>query len=145
MKSLLIKGTGGKGMYLSRSESLKAVLFMRFFKRKSQSIFGSCDINEQRIIREGGFINMHKDISGVLTVSTCLLNRDRNSVSDFREDPPPEPHVSFFTQRCLSLPVTVPLTTHTWKKNKTRKNTFSEMSTSGGSLGLKLLFGCLPF
>lgn len=42
---------------------------------------------------------MHKDISGVLTVSTCLLNRDRNSVSDFTETPPPltEPHVSFFT------------------------------------------------
>lgn len=32
---------------------------------------------------------MHKDISGVLTVSTCLLNRDRNSVSDFTETPPP--------------------------------------------------------
>lgn len=32
---------------------------------------------------------MHKDISGVLTVSTCLLNRERNSVSDFTETPPP--------------------------------------------------------
>lgn len=31
MKGFLIKGTG-KGMYLSRSESLKAVLFMRFLK-----------------------------------------------------------------------------------------------------------------
>lgn len=31
MKSLLIKGTG-KAVYLSRSESLKAVLFMRFLK-----------------------------------------------------------------------------------------------------------------
>lgn len=31
---------------------------------------------------------MHKDISGVLTVSTCLLNHDRNSVSDFTETPP---------------------------------------------------------
>ncbi len=31
MKSFLIKGTG-KAMYLSRSESLKAVLFMRFLK-----------------------------------------------------------------------------------------------------------------
>lgn len=30
---------------------------------------------------------MHKDISGVLTVSTCLLNHDRNSVSDFQETP----------------------------------------------------------
>lgn len=43
---------------------------------------------------------MHKDISGVLTVSTCLLNRDRNSVSDFTQTGPPqplptEPHVSF--------------------------------------------------
>lgn len=35
---------------------------------------------------------MHKDISGVLTVSTCLLNRDRNSVSDFTETPPSPPH-----------------------------------------------------
>lgn len=54
-----------------------------------------------------GFINMHKDISGVLTVSTCLLNRQ----SDFTKTSPPapsaaaaaasrflpEPHVSFFT------------------------------------------------
>lgn len=31
MKSFLIKGTG-KAMYLSGSESLKAVLFMRFLK-----------------------------------------------------------------------------------------------------------------
>lgn len=31
MKSFLIKGTG-KEMYLSRSESLKAVLFMHFLK-----------------------------------------------------------------------------------------------------------------
>lgn len=35
---------------------------------------------------------MHKDISGVLTVSTCLLNRERNSVSDFTETPPPQPN-----------------------------------------------------
>lgn len=34
---------------------------------------------------------MHKDISGVLTVSTCLLNHDRNSVSDFTETPLPPP------------------------------------------------------
>lgn len=36
---------------------------------------------------------MHKDISGVLTVSTCLLNRDRNSVSDFTETPPSPSHM----------------------------------------------------
>lgn len=34
---------------------------------------------------------MHKDISGVLTVSTCLLNHDRNSVSDFTQTSPPHP------------------------------------------------------
>lgn len=34
---------------------------------------------------------MHKDISGVLTVSTCLLNRDRNCVSDFTQAGPPLP------------------------------------------------------
>lgn len=32
---------------------LKSCFIYALFKRKSQSIFGSCDINEQRIIREG--------------------------------------------------------------------------------------------
>lgn len=44
---------------------------------------------------------MHKDISGVLTVSTCLLNRDRNSVSDFTQTSPPLP--SSQSHMCPSL------------------------------------------
>lgn len=47
---------------------------------------------------------MHKDISGVLTVSTCLLNRDRDSVSDFTETPPPPPRAT-----CVLLYLTSPL------------------------------------
>lgn len=81
---------------------------------------------------------MHKDISGVLTVSTCLLNRDRNSVSDFTETPPPH------RATCVLLYLTSPLPAcdsaadnpHLEKK----KNMFSEMSTSDGeSSRLELL------
>lgn len=53
---------------------------------------------------------MHKDISGVLTVSTCLLNRDRNSVSDFTETPLPFPSAPPPHQAtCVLLYLTSPL------------------------------------
>lgn len=101
MKSLLIKGRG-KVMYLSGSESLKAVLFMRFLKESHSQYLAAVTLTS-KYYKGGGFINMHKDISGVLTVSTCLLNRDRSCVSDFTETPPPD------GATCVLLYLTSPL------------------------------------
>lgn len=93
---------------------------------------------------------MHKDISGVLIVSTCLLNRDRNSVSDFTETPPPH------RATCVLLYLTSPLPacdSAADNPHLEKKNMFSEMSSGdGGSSRLELLVdslagtsACLPF
>lgn len=94
---------------------------------------------------------MHKDISGVLTVSTCLLNRDRNSVSDFTETPPP-PHRATCVLLYLASPLPASDSTADNPHLEKKKNVFSEMSTSNGeSSRLELLVGwhirqpaCLP-
>lgn len=82
---------------------------------------------------------MHKDISGVLTVSTCLLNRDRNSVSDFTETPPSH------GATCVLLYLTSPFPASDSTADNPhleKKNMFSEMSTSDGeSSRLELLVG----
>lgn len=103
-------------MYLSRSESLKAVLFIRFLKESHRQQLAAVTLTSQ-VLKGRGIINMHKDISGVLTVSTCLLNHDRNSESDFTETTPPsQSHMCPSLLNVTSLPATVPLTTHFGKK-----------------------------
>lgn len=78
---------------------------------------------------------MHKDISGVLTVSTCLLNRDRNSVSDFTQTSPP--HRPTCVLYLASSPRACDSTTDTTHEKTKKSCAFSEMSASSR---LELLF-----
>lgn len=87
---------------------------------------------------------MHKDISGVLTVSTCLLNRDRNSVSDFTQTslPPSLPRratcVLLYlasSPRACDRTTDAPQEKKKKKKNPKKSCTFSETSASSRLAG----------